>query len=50
MDLEDFRVRIETVKRGSLVRAFRIVGPRLPPAPMRRTVVSAVLVVAILRQ
>lgn len=33
MDVEDLRVRIVVVKWGSDVKAERIEGPSLPPAP-----------------
>jgi len=35
VDLEEWRVRMERVKRGSAVKAERMEGPRLPPAPIR---------------
>lgn len=37
MDLEERRARMETVKCGSVSKAERMDGPRLPPAPIRST-------------
>lgn len=36
VEVEEWRVRIEILKEGLEVRAERMEGPRLPPAPIRR--------------
>ena len=39
VDVEDWRARMDRVKRGSASKTERMEGPSLPPAPMRRTLV-----------
>jgi len=40
VDMEVLRVRIETLKCGSLSKAERMEGPRWPPAPTLGGIVS----------